>query len=430
MKKVILRGPVFSRSGYGEHARFVFRSIIDQPLFDIYVVPTGWGQTGNVIFDDKDPDHVKMQECIDKYMHAHHNRVPLKFDISLQVCIPNELERMAEYNICITAGVETTKIHPEWIQKMNMIEKVITISEFSKNILANAKEIVQTPDGQQFELKTQTPVEVVGYPVREITPETFDFEVDTTFNFLTVCQAGPRKNLQQTIVGFVNQFFPYSNVGLILKINHINNSTKDFYEIKKSITTLLKDVPHRQCKVYILHGDLTDGQLASLYRNESVKALVSLSHAEGFGLPVFEAAINELPVVATNWSGYLDFLTLEKEYTRKSRKGNKTRKITKTKNMFEPVDFDLKPIHPSIADNKILMQNSQWAYPKEASYVKAMANVAENYEEVFKRAQKLAKHIKQEFSDEKMKQKMRDAIWKFDEKEEEWQKDLEELEVF
>ena len=46
MKKVILRGPLLSRSGYGEHARFMYRSLASRPdLFDLYVIPVGWGQS-------------------------------------------------------------------------------------------------------------------------------------------------------------------------------------------------------------------------------------------------------------------------------------------------------------------------------------------------------------------------------------------------
>ena len=46
-KRVIVRGPALTQSGYGEHTRFLLRSLRSQPdKFDIYLVAVNWGQTG------------------------------------------------------------------------------------------------------------------------------------------------------------------------------------------------------------------------------------------------------------------------------------------------------------------------------------------------------------------------------------------------
>ena len=46
-KTVLLRGPVLTRSGYGEQARFALRSLRSrEDLFDIYIHPINWGKTG------------------------------------------------------------------------------------------------------------------------------------------------------------------------------------------------------------------------------------------------------------------------------------------------------------------------------------------------------------------------------------------------
>ena len=46
------------------------------------------------------------------------------------------------------------------------------------------------------------------------------------------------------------------------------------------------------------------------YNHKKIKALVSLAHGEGFGLPLFVAAYNGLPIVAPAWSGHVDFLSV------------------------------------------------------------------------------------------------------------------------
>ena len=57
-----------------------------------------------------------------------------------------------------------------------------------------------------------------------------------------------------------------------------------------------------------MQGDLSESEVHSLYTNPSIKCYVTTTHGEGYGLPIFEAAYSGLPIVATDWSGHLDFL--------------------------------------------------------------------------------------------------------------------------
>ena len=56
MKKVFVKGPMLTRSGYGEHARFLMRALrkYEGKLFDIYADPTGWGNTGWEVEDTEE----------------------------------------------------------------------------------------------------------------------------------------------------------------------------------------------------------------------------------------------------------------------------------------------------------------------------------------------------------------------------------------
>ena len=51
MKKIIVRGPALSRSGYGEQTRFALRCLRYSDEYDIYIINTGWGKT-SCISDD------------------------------------------------------------------------------------------------------------------------------------------------------------------------------------------------------------------------------------------------------------------------------------------------------------------------------------------------------------------------------------------
>ena len=128
-KKVIVRGPALTRSGYGEHTRFLLRSLRKQEdKYDIYLFTTNWGQTGWL--KDNDEEREWMDSLLRKTIaHSQENGT---YDISFQVTIPNEWERLAPINIGVTAGIESTKVAPVWLEKANMMDRIITISKHSK----------------------------------------------------------------------------------------------------------------------------------------------------------------------------------------------------------------------------------------------------------------------------------------------------------
>ena len=52
MKSVLVKGPALSHSGYGEHTRFILRSLRTRPdLFDIFLLNINWGQTSWIAED-------------------------------------------------------------------------------------------------------------------------------------------------------------------------------------------------------------------------------------------------------------------------------------------------------------------------------------------------------------------------------------------
>ena len=65
MKKILLAGPILTRSGYGEQARFALRALRSRPdLFDIYIQPLTWGKT-SWMFEDTD-ERFWIDETIEK----------------------------------------------------------------------------------------------------------------------------------------------------------------------------------------------------------------------------------------------------------------------------------------------------------------------------------------------------------------------------
>ena len=173
-KKIIIRGPALSQSGYGEHTRFLLRSLKSrEDVFDIYLLNVGWGKT-NWLFEDNDE-----RRWIDFLLQktAFYVQQNGTFDISAQVTIPNEWQPLAPINIGVTAGIETTKVSPQWVEKSWGMDKIITISEHSKNVYETTTyQATNNESGQQFVARCTSPIEIVHYPAK--TMETLDLDVD------------------------------------------------------------------------------------------------------------------------------------------------------------------------------------------------------------------------------------------------------------
>ena len=348
-QKILLKGPLLTRSGYGEQARFAMRSLREhEDKFDIFIQPLEWGKTSwiNEINEEREWIDAVIEKTI------HYVQQGGKFDISLQVTVPNEFEELAATNIGYTAGIETTKVAPQWIDKSNVMDKLIVVSNHAKQVFESTSyTLINEQTKEEFPFVLKTPVDVVNYPVKKYDdlPE-LSLDLSTEHNFLCISQFGPRKNLPNLIKWFVEEF-ENDDVGLVLKTNIMKNSLID----RESTTAKIKQAlaessKNRKCKIYLLHGDMTDEEIHSLYLHKDIHAFVSLTHGEGFGLPIFEAAYCGIPVVTVGWSGQCDYLF--DDYGREH---------------FYNVAFDIQAIQKEAVWDGVLQKDSMWAYARKDS---------------------------------------------------------------
>lgn len=393
-QKILIRGPLLSQSGYGEQARFALRAIrTKSDIFDIYLQPINWGQTGWVSLDNEE------RKWIDERIKATHLHTQQggSFDISVQVTIPNEFVRVAPVNIGYTAGIETTLVAPTWLQKANEMDKIIVVSNHSKESFENTVYTAQDPTtGHPIKLECNTPIEVVNYPVRYFKKKKINLNLDYDFNYLAISQWGPRKNFDNLINWFIEEN-RNEEVGLILKTSIKNNSIVDREYTEKKLQSIIASHGDIKCKVYLLHGDLTEEELTGLYQDRKIKCLISTTHGEGYGLPLFEAAYNGLPVICVGWSGQKDFLYIPQ-------------KNGKLKAMFGNVDFELKNVQPEAIWDGVIQAESQWAFPIAASFKKKLREVRVENARFKRSAAKLKKYLKENFTEEIIYQQFCDSI--------------------
>jgi len=348
--KILLKGPLLTRSGYGEQTRFAYRALASRlDLFDIYIQPLSWGATSWL--NEENDERRQIDKIVEKTIGFIQQQG--QFDASLQCTIPNEWEPIAPINIGYTAGIETTKAAHQWIEKGNTMHRIVVVSNHAKNILENTVYNGNDQAGNPTELRNITPIDVVNYPVKNFGElKALDIQFKDDFNFLVMAQAGPRKNLANTIKWFIEEFHD-TEIGLIMKTNISKNCLMDRESTFRFLEDSLKwaNSSDRKCTIYLLHGDMSDEEIHALFEHPQVSSLLSLSHGEGFGLPLFEATYTGIPVIAPGWSGQLDFLVDKKT----------------GEPHFYNIEYDLQPIPAEAVWDGVIIKESMWAYPREHS---------------------------------------------------------------
>ena len=395
MKKVLLEAPILTQSGYGEHSRFVYRSLKKRKDIDLYIIPLGWGSTSWVTQDDEERKEIDF--LVHKTTSYAASTEMQHYDIHIHVGIPNEFSKKAPYAIHVTAGIETTKISSSWLEKTFEMDKIIVPSEHSKWAFDNTT--YKTEHGQS--IGCNTPVEVVPYPVKEHDKEEIDINLDYDFNFLSVALWCPRKNMHNMITWFMEEFVN-DEVGLVLKTGISRGSYLDRKATELRIKNILEQYPNRKCKVYLMHGTLSEGEMKALYTHKKIKAMISSTHGEGFGLPLFEAAINALPVVAPGWGGHVDFMNAPVRVGKNQK--------TKKKDLYARVDYTIQPVQKEAVWQDIIIPESMWCFPTERSFKEKIRKVYKDYGVYKGMAKKLKSHVIKEYSEQKMFEKMSEAI--------------------
>ena len=341
MKTVLLRGPMLTLSGYGVHARqiakWLFRVATETHQLDITTEPLPWGRT-HIIVDPEAEDGL-----IGQIMQATNNKKNF-YDVTIQLQLPNEWNPfLGNFNIGVTAGVETDKCNPAWIEAVNRMDMIVVPSEFTKQTFLDSGEV-------------KVPIVVIpeAYPESYNDPEAVtpvDLGLKTKFNFLVVGQLtgtdteNDRKNLPYTIKWLADTFAGRPDVGVVLKTNSGAQTQLDKRNVQNIFAKLVREVSRPNGPTfYLLHGHMSDGEMKGLYTHPDIKALVTLTHGEGYGLPILEAAACGLPIIATNWSGHLEFLKNGK---------------------FIAVDRMLAEIPASRIDGQIFHKGFKWAMPIE-----------------------------------------------------------------
>jgi len=402
-KSVVMVAPFNTRSGYGDHARSIFYSIMDRDDIDIKCFDVKWGSTPRNHLRPEVPRHKKL---LDSFIS--NPNLKEKPDVCIDIRIPNEYATIGKYNIGITAGVETDVVSPEFLMGMNQMDLNIVPSQFTAETFKRCTYDQQQdmPDGSKKktgEVNLQKPITVLFEGVdtevykplsaleikSDFTDELNDL-IKENFAYLFVGQwtAGKygedRKNIPLMIKCFLQAFTNHPNPpALVLKTSGADFSILDkedtiqsIREIKNQFTSADK-LP----SIYLIHGDLTIQEMSYLYNNPKIKSFISCTHGEGFGRPLLEASCCGLPVIASNWSGHLDFLN-EKDALL--------------------IGGELKEVPKSMIWKPIIVEPSKWYNVNETDVIRKVRMFHKKYSIFNKKGKRLGKVNLREHSLKKM----------------------------
>ena len=400
---IFISCPIDTFSGYGARSRDIALILIKSEKYNVKILPQRWGATPFGFLQANNPDHKLIMDCIWK-----EQQLPKQPDVWIQITVPNEFQTVGKFNIGITAGIETTICAAQWIEGLNRMNLNLVSSEHAKKVFQDSKFEKRNSQTQQVEgvIQLTAPVEVLFEGANlDIYKklDKVDGEVNVVlnsikeeFNYLFVGHwlqgelGQDRKDVGMMIKTFLETFKnKKQRPGLILKTSSATSSVMDREEMLSKIRAIQSQVTGDLPSIYLLHGELLDEEMNELYNHPKVKAFVSFTKGEGYGRPLLEASISAKPVIASGYSGHVDFLDPE---------------------MSILLPGEIKQIHPSAVVNDMLIAESGWFTIDYSAAAKALEEVYKNYKKWSEGAKRQAYRSRTEFSLEKMATKLLDML--------------------
>jgi glycosyltransferase involved in cell wall biosynthesis len=184
---------------------------------------------------------------------------------------------------------EAPDLPPTWQPAFRLLHEIWVPSRFVADALLRAG--------------CATPVRIVPHPLRvpPTVPMTRANQALTVLIIFAYDSGFDRKNPIAGIEAFRRAFDDADDAVLVIKSRGHSQSGEPERRLKAALAGL--------ANVRLIDGDLPVDEYERLI--ESADVMLSLHRAEGFGIPLAEAMLRGKPVVATDWSGNLEFMDAE-----------------------------------------------------------------------------------------------------------------------
>ncbi len=254
------------------------------------------------------------------------------------------------YNIGYWVTERGDHIHDSWLPATTLLDEIWTASNFTKEIIEKSVDI---------------PVQVIPHPIAiqpdaSITRQYFGLP-DHRFLFLFTFDprsTSARKNPLGLMEAFKDAFPAQEDAPiLVIKTYGLSN----FPQLHQAMLNSIQN--HN---IILIDQYMSRTEVTSLMN--ICDAYVSLHRSEGFGMALAESMYLGKPVIATGWSGNMDYMSIANSY---------------------PVNYDLVPIsldHHQYQDLESIINlyppdSCTWADPNLDHAIHLMQHVYQNYKD-------------------------------------------------
>lgn len=286
-----LVGHPFAPIGMGEHLRSTFRSLRAASLMpsitDIYKLNTPTHEEQNEFF----PSCSDTPASINIYCINGNEVEQAVKHLSYQ-------ETWSGYNIIYPAW-ELSRYPETWAAQLDKFDEIWASSTFTYEALRNAckKEVVKLPLACGVSLSS-----FLGRRYFQIPESSYAF-----LFFFDLKSYTSRKNPYAVINAFKQllKLRPYSKAHLVIKINGAESNPEEYKKVTEALGILGDNAT-------CISHTMTSNEVKNLQRN--CDCFISLHRSEGFGFGIAEAMAFGKPVIATAYSGNLEFMDANVSY--------------------------------------------------------------------------------------------------------------------
>ena len=328
---LVLAGHPFAPIGMGEHVRSVWRAFaalgMKPGLHDIYG-----------LCERTDPDFVRTFAAaetrdLSRRLNIFHINGDEVANALGRINAPQTFERA--YNIIYPAW-ELSRYPEAWARELERFDEVWAPSAFIRDSIAasTSKPVVHMPLAVDVRMSSFLTRRQLGLP-------------ESAFIFLFFFDFSSylaRKNPFAVLDAFEALVARHREAPfhLVLKHKGGGGAPEDAARLKEAIARL-------PSQIQVIDRTLSDNEVKNLVR--AADCFVSLHRSEGFGRGMAEAMALDVPTIATNYSGNLDFMNADNAWL---------------------VDCDLVPVG---ADEYPHPEGQHWAAPRLDSAVAQMERV-------------------------------------------------------
>lgn len=392
----VISAPPDTYSGYGARSRDFIKALYElkKDEWDIRIMPQRWGNTSWGFLEDYKEEWGWMIPLLLK------EPLTKQPDYWFQVTIPNEFQHVGKVSIGVTAGIETTVCDAPWLEGCNRMDLTLVSSNHAKAVLQSTS--YSKKENPNETIKLEKPIEVLfegadlnkyffiankDLPKTDLVLDLDKIKEEFCYLFVGHWLQGEfgedRKNVGKMIHTFLETFKGRKNKpALILKTSSSTTCIMDREEILKKIDVIRNSIQGSDLpNIYVLHGDLDDEDMNNLYNHPKVKAMISFAKGEGYGRPLAEFCLSKKPVIASGWSGQIDFLNGE---------------------FAVLIPGQLTQTHPSAQSQGLILPGALWFTIDHNLAAKAMEDVFTHYKKYEERGKRQGHKIKTEFSFDNM----------------------------